>query len=65
MITSVSLIGDEGFMKKRKCHCCWKESEDDSNWIYFKFKHLKPVWVCVECRPKWNAHMLELQAKGF
>ena len=52
-------------MKKRQCDCCLEETENDSNWLYFKFKHLKPAWVCVKCQPKWMNHMTELQVKGL
>lgn len=54
---------------KLKCDACWKEidpiSEDSLGWIYFQFKHLKPSWICNECRPEWEQHHAILQGKGL
>jgi len=44
-----------------KCDGCWTESQDQTGWIYFAFKHLKATWLCIACQPKWQDHMIKLQ----
>jgi len=49
----------------RQCSACLKTIPDGTTWIFYSFKHLKAVFLCACCIPRWKEHMETLQEKGL
>ncbi len=53
-------------MKKLfKCDVCFKESDDGSGWMYFKFKYLNSQNCCPDCVKLYVKDFDKLQEKGL
>lgn len=51
----------DDMFETQRCDACWIEYPKDSEWAYFNFKHLKPVFICKDCLPKYKDHLETLQ----